>query len=358
MQRRKLIRTAFFQDFFYHTVQVFEHRFRPKRWKSFRLWAVDGTGLRLPDFDDIGEAFGWHDNQHSTVASTRWLLTFDVLNQLIVDVQLHGREQAEVTVAYPLIEELPQDVLAIYDRGYASYAVAYLHLLYGSHCVIRLPKTFGPKITDFIQSNENERIIEANLGDRSASALRKMGFPIRRRQTFPLRLIRVDLPGGEVEILLTTLLHRRYYHHRHFAELYHRRWGVETAFFVLKSYFQAAHFSSYTMPGVAQDIWSLFALYNLQSILQLGHHKQLQRIKERRRYTYQLNRNVGMGLIKRSLHILLSEERRWYARTKALLDELLRHLEPVRPRPNRERNRRILRGNDRHIYEHNYRSTM
>jgi hypothetical protein len=77
-----------------------------------------------------------------------------------------GRHQWQIpwrdfpAAQHPMIEEFPQDVLAIYDRGYASYAVAYLHILYGSHCVIRLPKTFGAKITDFIQSNENERIIE------------------------------------------------------------------------------------------------------------------------------------------------------------------------------------------------------
>lgn len=185
-----------------------------------------------------------------------------------------------------------------------------------------------------------------------------MGYTVQRKVAFPLRLIRVDLPDGEVEVLLTTLLHRRYHHHRHFADLYHRRWGGETALFVLKSYFQAAHFSAYTLPGVEQDLWSLFAMYNVQSILHHGVEKPLAKINRQRQYRYQINRNVGIGLIKRSTcYLFLDEVRGWYARTKVLLDDLLRHLEPVRPRPDRERYRRILRGNDRHIYEANYRST-
>ena len=57
------------------------------------------------------------------------------------------------------------------------------------------------------------------------------------------------------------------------------------------------------------------------------------------------------GLIKRWLPTLfLDSVQRWRARTKVLLDDLLNHLEPYRPRPSRVRLRRIMRSQDRHIY--------
>ena len=354
-----MIRPLFFKDFFLATASVFYRRFPARKWRKFRLIAVDGTGCRLPDEAWIGDAFGWHQNQHSQVPSTRWLVQFDVLNQIITGVHLHSRRKAEVTIATPLIKDYPDDVLAIYDRGFGSYAIPYLHQLHGSHCVIRLQKSFNPQVISFIQSNENERIVTAQMSERAVRSLKKMGHSVSRKNSLTYRLIRVDLPTGEVEVLLTTLLHRRYFHHKHFKELYAKRWGIETAIFILKSYFQAASFSSYTLPAMEQEIWSIFAMYNLQSILLFSQQKEVQLIQQNRKYRYQINRNVAIGLIKRYLPpIFLDSQKSWYAKLKVLLKQITRFLEPIRPRPSRVRKRRIMRANERHIYEPNYKPTL
>jgi hypothetical protein len=359
VQRRQLIKPLFFRDFFHQTAQIFYRRFSAKNWRGFRLLAVDGTGLRLPNARWIGEAFGWHQNQYRLVPSVRWLLTFDLLNRIIVDVQLHARQQGEITVAGPLVSEFPKDALVIYDRGFASYAIPYLHQLHGSHCLIRLKTNFSPTVADFVQSGDKECLVTTQMTERAVRTLRRLGYPVSRKTSLHYRLIRVDLPTGETEVLLTTLLHRRHVHHRHFSDLYRKRWGVETAIFVLKSFFQAAVFSSYTCQAVEQEIWALFALYNLQSMLLTARQKQLERINKRRQFNYQINRNVTIGLIKRFVSALfLREVKAWRAKIHALLDELLRHLEPIRPRPGRTRVRKIMRGTERHIYESNYKPTI
>lgn len=354
-----MIRPLFFKDFFLATAFIFYHRFAARRWRKFRLLAVDGTGCRLPDEPWIGEAFGWHQNQHGQVPSTRWLIQFDVLNQIITGVHLHSRHKAEITIASPLVKDYPSDVLAIYDRGFGSYALPYLHQLHGSHCVIRLQKSFNPQVVDFIQSNENERIITTNMSERAVRSLKKVGYKVSRKNTLTYRLIRVELPTGEVEVLLTTLLHRRYFHHKHFKELYAKRWGIETAIFVLKSYFQAATFSSYTLPAVEQEIWAMFTMYNLQSILLFSQQKEVQKIQQQRQYRYQINRNVAIGLIKRYLpSIFLDDVKSWYAKLKVLLKQMLQHLEAIRPRPSRVRRVRRMRSPERHIYEPNYKPAL
>lgn len=78
-----------------------------------------------------------------------------------------------------------------------------------------------------------------------------------------MRFIRVDLPTGEVEVLMTTLLDNKKYPPALFGDLYDLRWGVETSIFVLKSYLQMAQFSAYTLPGVEQDLWSTFWMFNV-----------------------------------------------------------------------------------------------
>ena len=60
-QRRRAIRPAFFRDFFYRFVTDFYACFRhANRWRSYLLFAVDGTGHILPREDWIGRAFGFH----------------------------------------------------------------------------------------------------------------------------------------------------------------------------------------------------------------------------------------------------------------------------------------------------------
>ncbi len=46
-------------------------------------------------------------------------------------------------------------------------------------------------------------------------------------EPFDVRLIRIELDSGEVEILVTSLLDVGQYPHRIFKGLYHKRWPVE-----------------------------------------------------------------------------------------------------------------------------------
>ena len=193
----------------------------------------------------------------------------------------------------PLIKHFPSDFLAIYDRGFGSYALPWLHLQYGSRCLIRLKTTFSPTVIQFLQTGKNEGIFTTTLTQRARKSILSAGYAIPPNQTLTYRLIRLEPITGETEVLMTTLLNRRKYHHSHFGKLYHLRWGVETAFFNLKSFFQAAIFSAYTLPGVQQDLWALFTIYNLQSMCSRAADKQLQIINQSRFFPYQINRNVG-----------------------------------------------------------------
>ena len=359
-QRRKLIHPQFFQDFFQLSVTQFYQSFRNFRtWRGLRVFAVDSSGQRLPDEEWIGDAFGWHTNQAATVASVHLLFTFDVLNKLIYRVDMHDQNQAEVQKAYQNVEQLPREAIYIYDRAYASYALPFLHRRHGSFYLIRMQSKQSPAIIDFLQSKENERIITIRLQDRAYRSLRRLDLDPQWKAEIDVRLIRVDLPTGEVAILMTNLFNRKRFHYRRMCELYTKRWGVETAFFVLKSFLQLAVVSAYTQPGVAQDLWASFWFYNLNSVWEFTLHQAIKDRAKNRLYAYQLNRNMAAGLVKRWVaSLFLLATRKWRARTTVLQKSLLLHLEPIRKRPSRTRSRKFLRTQGRHIYESNYRPTM
>lgn len=361
-QRRQAIRPAFFQDLFYHTAESFYRCFADyRRWKGKRLLAVDGTGQALPNFAALGHSLGFHLNQHANRPSTRLLLIHDVLNNVINRVDLHTQNSAEIIEAYQNVALGIRDAIYLYDRHYASFALAYLHHRHGSDCVIRMKTEGGSNmVRDFVQSAHQQDIIRVKLRTgRAYYKLVELGLRPERNTEFRVRLVRVELDDGTVEILMTTLLDTKRYPYEDFKWLYGKRWGVETAIFVLKSFLQLALISAHTQPGVEQDLWASFAFYNQQSALIAASEEEVERATKHRKYEYRINRNVTGGLIQEFLYaIYLGGPNDWRAKTLVLLRLMPRYTEPYRPDRSRKRERKIMRMNNRHIHEKNYRDAM
>ena len=359
VQARQKLLPKFFEDMFTQSHQAFYAVFIAKRWKGFRLWATDGTGFRLPDEVWLGDALGWHENQHNKVPSTRLLMCYDLYNAIITRVKLHTRKMAESVVALKAIDEIPADVLMVYDRGFAGHIIPFLHQHFGSNCVIRIPIGFSNTVKAFVKSGKQQAIITEPLQYKARKTLLEMGIAATSKTTITYRLIRIALPTGETEVLLTTLLDQKRYRWVHFGEIYRLRWGIETCFFVIKSYLQLANFSSYTLNNCQQDIYSHFILYNIQTVFNLPLQPHIKRISARRKFDYQANRNVSAGLLKRFLikfflaaHLSFKEHYASYSR------QIIQSIEPIRPEKNKERRRRLMRGTERHIHEPSYRRAL
>jgi Transposase DDE domain len=356
VQARQKLLPRFFRDFFQFSVAAFYHHFKATRWKGFLLWATDGSGFRVPNEPELGEAFGWHGNQHDLVPSARMLVCYDLLNHLVAALQFHKRSTSESVIAVRSIAEIPQDVLMVYDRGYASHIVPFLHHYFGSNCVVRLPLGFSKTVKAFLSVGKNQQIITEPLQIKAQQTLQNLGIEVPVQATITYWLIRITLPDGTPEVLLTTLIDKKRFHWPHFGEIYRQRWGIETCFFVIKSFFQLCNFSAYTPNNCWQDIYSHFILYNLQTALHHPLQKEIKALNLHRQHEYKPNRNVSAGLLKRFITKICL---RPIAELKGYLSDyyrqILQTMEPERPGKNKERKRRLMRGNERHIHEKNYR---
>ncbi|MEM6769205.1 MAG: transposase [Bacteroidota bacterium] len=288
-------------------------------------------------------------------------MTHDVLNNVINRVDLHNQNVAEIVCAYRNVPHAHTNAIYIYDRHYASFALAYLHFRHGSDYVIRMKTEGGSTmVSNFLQSAKKQQVIKTALHTgRAFYKLQELGLNPERHAEFPARLVRVELDDGTVEVLMTSLIDYRRYPHHEFKWLYSKRWGVETAIFVLKSFLQIALFSAYTQPGVEQDLWATFAFYNQQSAVIAACEEEVKLKTGSRKYEYRINRNVTAGLIVQFLpDIYLGGRAKWRARTLVLLKLMPQFTEPYRPDRSRARERKIMRMNNRHIHEKNYRKAM
>lgn len=358
VQARNKIHHGFFEHLFHQSETLFYSCFETLRWRTFRLWATDGSGFRLPDTDELGDHFGWHLNQFSAVPSARILVHFDLLNQLIANAFFHTRYEAEPSIAVEHIDSVPQDVLMIYDRGYPAQVIPWLHRYYGSHCVVRLSLDHSKVVKDFLASKKRQTIVCETLNHRSRRTLKAMGIAYDSQATFEYRLIRIDLPTGETEVLLTTLTDKKKYPWAEFGNVYRRRWGVETCFFSLKSLLELARFSAVTINNAWQDIWATLIVYNFLSAVHRSMEAEVSKINTRRLSPCQPNRNITTGIFKSFIaRLFLRARENLDSEIQNMQRFLLKHLEPLKIN-NRPRKPRVMRVGERHCWEGNYRHAL
>jgi hypothetical protein len=115
-----------------------------KLWNGYRLSAIDGTVLELPDTALLRKEFGCSGNQNRMVARAKASCLFDVLNKVIINSKIERYDTPERNAAVYLINQMVADGrkndLVLLDRGYPS--AAFISFLYGRGVdfLIRLQK--------------------------------------------------------------------------------------------------------------------------------------------------------------------------------------------------------------------------
>jgi hypothetical protein len=254
-------------------------------------------------------------------------------------------------------------VIAVYDRGYGSHIVPFLHEKNGSKYVIRLKTGFSNTVKRFMESDDNEVFITEPLSEKTYKRLEKFGIRKSKMDTISYRLVKIKLSTGETEVLMTNLDNS--FTIKDLAEIYRLRWGIEGCFFCLKSHLMLGIFSGYSEQVIYQDIWCNLLFYNLQSITHLETILRAEQVSKKRQNNpskrqkkanggYQVNRNIGAGILRNYWFDLWEKQGR---ALEKVLEEMqvyyLQSLEMVKPKQ-AERKRKMIRTNDRHQTEWNY----
>ncbi len=99
-----------------------------KLWRNFRLLAVDGSTIRLPDTKELSSEYGKSKNQTKThVVQARVSVLYDVLNKYVIDGSLSPLDTGEKSLAKQHLSQAKKGDLIIYDRGYPSFELVYEH---------------------------------------------------------------------------------------------------------------------------------------------------------------------------------------------------------------------------------------
>jgi len=280
-----------------------------KSWKDFRLLAIDGSRLQLPVSKEIIETFGCAKNNHeikTPMAQASYCL--DLLNKKIINSEIDRNETSEYKLALKHLEKINSEKdLLIYDRGYSAIWFMFYHFFVGKEFLIRMQRNSIQEVQDFFNSKEKDKIIDIKeLGNKSDVQIKNLNLEFK---SFRIRLIKVILDNGEIEVLATSLLDEKKYPSEEFKDLYFLRWGIETEFDHLKNHLMIEDFTGFSALSIMQDFYSTQLAANLQQVIINEAEEELKEEKKNAEYEYKVNRNLSVGFMKdRLIDIIFTKD--------------------------------------------------
>lgn len=236
-------------------------------WYDFRVLAVDGTRLVLPNHPTVIAEFGQHsfgpkaDSPRSLALAS---MLYDVLNQVTIDAQIGPYSGSERDLLMKHIEKTKVGDLLLLDRGYPCIWLLFLLKARGVEFCVRMKDDWWLSVKGFAESDDKERIVTYTLPKKDHKKL--ADYPQMANQTMSCRLIKIELENGEKEILCTSLNDMKKYDYLDFEELYHYRWNEEEAYKLLKSRIELENFSGKTAVAVQQDFFAKVFLMTLCAV--------------------------------------------------------------------------------------------
>jgi len=222
------------------------------KWKGFRVLAVDGSSLGLPNSKSIKEEFGivcYPDRTVSTRSLAKCSIVYDVLNCLTIDAQLGKTTSSEKALLEKSLPKLNEGDLLVADRNYGYNIIFHWLKERKVDFCIRLKTTKRTAVKKFISSKKLDTIVEFKYTDK---LIKELGIK-QEDGTIKVRLVKVILENGKIEVLCTSLLDKSKYPREEFKELYHKRWAVEEAYKLLKIRADLESFSGRTARSIHQD---------------------------------------------------------------------------------------------------------
>src|SRR5476649_1768677 len=188
---------------------------------------------------------------------------------LMLAASLHNvHECGERQFLFEHLDRLSPDDLLLLDRGYpCRWLVAVLNDRAIKFCM-RVDNTSGfACVRTFMRSNALERVVMLPAPNKRDA----IDYECPRKPQ-RVRLVRNVSPGGEQRVLMTNLFDEQLFPADCFAELYHKRWGIEEAFKRLKHRLNLEHVTGLTQQAVAQDVAAKIVCDNLQALVALTAH--------------------------------------------------------------------------------------
>lgn len=339
-QRMKLNPEAFKVLYQSHNKNFYQDaEVEPYTYKGYLVLAADGSDINIPTTAETVEKYGSASVRGGKPCAQIGLgCIYDVLNRFILDSSINKVKFDEMRVAQEQLSNIKDTIgdrypyMVIMDRGYPSTPAFLKFIDDGIYFVARLKTSDYKAEQKALKSNDEDVEIALTKARRRNYIGKKEESIMMSRDFFSLRMVKVNFDNDISEILATNLP-RETFPEECFAEIYHMRWGIETAYEVLKDRLKIENFTGIKPTLIEQDINSTIYVSNLaEDIICDIEEEDKEYLKNDYKHTMQINRNLSIGLLKSDLIYILIEtdENRKSELLQALYDEIRVNVVPIR----------------------------
>ncbi len=313
---RKNISWMAFQRLFEVTREIVFKKNAIKRFKGYRIFAIDASELVIDKTHDIGEYFIPRPNGPSNKSNARISLFTDAIDGFVVDANIGSLEKSERSFAKEHLKVFEQYCnnkdIVIFDRGYPSREM--IAVITNMEC----------KYLMRLQSSSFKGAFDNHSNDFYITISNK-------GKEYQVRVIKLILNTGEIETLITNLDNSEF-EVTDFQQLYAMRWSVETAYNTIKNKLLIEKFSGRTVLSIHQDFFATMFLANCIAAISSEVNKTLSAAKKSCHYKYKANRNLIIGYLKfRLSYIILRNSPSIGKYCKRLLNMCLKQPVPIKP---------------------------
>jgi hypothetical protein len=306
---------------------IYEEYSEYELWNGYRISAIDGSVLALPNTELLRNEFGYVENQTVKLARAKASCVFDVINKIVIKSKIDKYTTSERDMAKILVSEMIKDgarrELILFDRGYPSSEFISFLVENKVDYMIRASTTFSNVI---IKAKKPDQIVKI----------------YQNSKAYSVRVIRFILDSGIEEILLTSLYDKTLTIDD-FKKLYFKRWGIEVKFDELKNRLEIDNFSGTTKIAIEQDFYATIYLANMAELARKESDKKVtdKNSEKELKYGYKTNLNILIGSLKDKFVqiLLINSSRKQNKMFKKLIDQVSKSVVPIKP--DRQNVRRI-----------------
>lgn len=325
------------------------------RFSGKRILSVDGSRLTLPRTRELEKIYGRTKNQTETyIIQGKACVLYDVLNKIGIGGVLSSVDTDERIQAKQLLGYCRKGDLIIYDRGFASFDFMYEHKKKQLDFVMRMRLDFSLVVRDFVAGGQDSQVLVMQPGKNT----NLQGKAYDKDTSLTVRLLRIVLPGGEIEVLATSLEDEIQYRNEIFKDLYFERWKIETYYDELKNKLKIEEFSGYSNQSILQDFYATLLVSNIQSLIVEEINEELQEKKDTKKYRYKVNISLSYGFLKDRIIGLLFSNSDMNKAIEELKTLFKAHLIPIRPQRSIKRNIGKYRARAKPIVSKNQKDTL
>lgn len=252
-------------------------------YKGYRLIAVDGSIIDLPNTKALQDRFGFSSNATGKVFAKAMAMTaFDVLNKFTLFAELYRYDESEKIRIFDIIDgfaELPYYMKSIFllDRGYPSFRLFHKMMKNNQNFVMR------------VSTNTLREIRDCSANDKTIDILRE-------DKCISLRVINVSVGTSEPVKLVTNLPSE--FTQEDLKELYAKRWGVETQFNYIKNKEMLETFTGESVAAILQDFYIGILILNVTAAAYREQQAILSKKIGKLNFTYKPNKTQLIADIK------------------------------------------------------------